>query len=345
MAKLSYLELSGGPKEIGHSLGRFGASAVHAYLLNSTAWQGIMQSKGTAVASQLAQYTERYFPRIWTELQGLALGLELPFEDVFLWNCRGDLWAMAPDGCTTVQMPDQGEPRLVHNEDGDPGLAGYCGVAKFIPDSGMSFVSFLYPASLPGHSFAVTQAGLAMTVNNVRARHVAPGVPRMVLTRAMLDQPDLDQAVSILQDHPRSGAFHLSLAQRGDPRLLSVEFSAQAVSVQTIEQNRLHANHAVHEAMQGFEQRLTRSSELRQERGDELLAQAGAKLDPLKVLADQHHARFPIWRCDPDDSDRENTLATVDIQVGSLSLKWQVYEDPTDQPVFRFADTTCIDLV
>lgn len=127
--------------------------------------------------------------------------------------------------------------------------------------------------------------------------------------------------------------------------MLSVEFSAQAVSVQTIEQNRLHANHAVHEAMQGFEQRLTRSSELRQERGDELLAQAGAKLDPLKVLADQHHARFPIWRCDPDDSDRENTLATVDIQVGSLSLKWQVYEDPTDQPVFRFADTTRIDLV
>ncbi|MGG7095891.1 hypothetical protein ACN0IJ_20205, partial [Shewanella indica] len=104
MAKLSYLELSGGPKEIGHSLGRFGAPAVHAYLLSSAAWQGIMQSKGTAVASQLAQYTERYFPRIWTELQGLALGLELPFEEVFLWNCRGDLWAMAPDGCTTVQM-------------------------------------------------------------------------------------------------------------------------------------------------------------------------------------------------------------------------------------------------
>ena len=42
--------------------------------------------------------------------------------------------------------------------------------------------------------------------------------------------------------------------------------------------------------MKGFEQRITRSSELRQERGDQLLAQAGAALDPLTVLADQHHA-------------------------------------------------------
>lgn len=148
-----------------------------------------------------------------------------------------------------------------------------------------------------------------------------------------------------MQDHPRSGAFHLSLAQRGDTRLLSVEFSAQAVSVQTIERNQLHANHAVHESMQGFEQRITRSSELRQERGDELLLQAGSAVDPLKILADQHHVQFPIWRCDPDDSDRENTLATVDIQVGSQSLKWQVYEDPTDQPVLTFADVTRIDQV
>ncbi|WP_454004100.1 C45 family autoproteolytic acyltransferase/hydolase [Alcaligenes sp. Marseille-Q7550] len=345
MAKLSYLELSGGPKEIGHSLGRFGAPAAHAYLIHSASWQGIMQWKGSDQARRMAEFTERYFPRIWTELQGLALGLELPFEDVLLWNCRGDLWAMAPDGCTTVQMPGEGQPRIVHNEDGDPGFAGHCGVAKFIPDSGMSFVSFVYPASVPGHTFAVTQAGLAMTVNNVRARQVEPGVPRMVLTRAMLDQPDLDQAVAVLRDHPRAGAFHLSLAQRSDARLLSVEFSSQAVSVTTIMQNSLHANHAVHEAMQGFEQRITQSSRLRQERGDQLLAQSGAALDPLAVMSDQHHAQYPIWRCAPDDSDAENTLATADIQVGSQSLKWQVYEDPTGEPQFRFAALTRIDQV
>ncbi|HRL20580.1 C45 family peptidase [Alcaligenes sp. SDU_A2] len=343
MAKLSYLELSGGPKEIGHSLGRFGAPVAHAYLIHSPAWQGVMQWKGSEQARRMAEFTERYFPRIWTELQGLALGLELPFEDVLLWNCRGDIWAMTPDGCTTVQMPGDGQPRIVHNEDGDPGFAGHCGVAKFIPDSGMSFISFVYPASIPGHTLAVTQAGLAMTVNNVRARQVQPGVPRMVLTRAMLDQPSLDQAVAVLRDHPRSGAFHLSLAQRGDARLLSVEFSSQAVSVLDVTRNSLHANHAIHPAMQGFEQQITRSSQLRQERGDQLLEQAAASVNPLAVLADQHHVDYPIWRCAPDDSDAENTLATVDIQLGSQSLKWQVYENPTQEPRFRFADITRLD--
>ena len=43
------------------------------------------------------------------------------------------------------------------------------------------------PASLPGHTFAVTNGGLAVTVNNLRQREVVAGVPRMVLTRAILE--------------------------------------------------------------------------------------------------------------------------------------------------------------
>src|SRR3546814_9080312 len=59
-------------------------------------------------------------------------------------------------------MPDG--PRITHNEDGDPGFAGHCGIGLFSPDNGPRFASFVYPASIPGHTFAVTQAGLAMTV-------------------------------------------------------------------------------------------------------------------------------------------------------------------------------------
>src|SRR3546814_7473753 len=91
------------------------------------------------------------------------LGLALPFDDVFAWNSRGDVWAMAPDGCTTVLLPaaqpEQPRPVLAHNEDGHAGLRRGCALAQVSPEDGKAFTAFVYPASLPGHTFAVTETG------------------------------------------------------------------------------------------------------------------------------------------------------------------------------------------
>lgn len=330
---LSLIELSGTPHQLGATLGKFGAGAAHTYLVHSAAWQSVMAWRGTTAARGLLDLTEQHFPLIKQELEGLASGLELPFEDVFLWNCRGDLWAMSPDGCTTVQLPQGGQPRITHNEDGDPGLAGYCGIGLFRPDDGPAFASFVYPASIPGHTFAVTQHGLVCTVNNLRSRQIPVGVPRMVLTRALLNQASLDDAVALLGATPKSGGFHLTLAQRGRPELLSVEFNANGVSAQAIDAPSLHANHIIHAAMRDAPQVITESSQHRQERGEAMLA-AGQE-DPLAILADQANPEFPIYRNAPDDSDQENTMATADIQVGATQVEWMVYERP-DQPV-RFS--------
>lgn len=69
-----------------------------------------------------------------------------------------------------------------------------------------------------------------MTVNNLRILHTSPGLPRMVLARAMLDQPDLSSALDVLQHSPRSGGFHFTLAQSGHDALVSVEFCAAVCS-------------------------------------------------------------------------------------------------------------------
>lgn len=242
---------------------------------------------------------------------------------------------MAPDGCTTVQLPSHSGPRISHNEDGDPGFAGYCGIGEFIPKAGARFASFVYPASIPGHAFAVTASGLVMTVNNIRARGVVAGVPRMVLTRAMLNEPTITDAIVLLRDAPRAGGFHLSLAQRGQTDLISIEFSGAGMSVEHVRTPSVHANHAIHPAMNGLAQVVTESSRLRQQRGEALLAVAQQgenargnedRVDPLVILADQHNREFPIFRDSPTDSDNENTMATADIHVGADHVTWQVYE-------------------
>ena len=334
MAALGFIEISGSPREAGEALGRFGAHAVRANLLKTPAWQTIMQWRGSDTSKAMAALVRERFPRVWDELEGLAIGLGLPFEDVFLWNCRGDLWAMSPDGCTTVQIPGVDTRRISHNEDGLPCFSGHCAIAECKLEGSAGFAAFVYPASLPGHTFAVTNGGLAVTVNNLRQREVVVGVPRMVLTRAMLDTGDLDEAVSIVRDNPRAGGFHLTLGACSSPALLSVEFSAHDCSVTEVVVPSLHANHAIHPSMHGFSQIITDSSRHRQARGDTMLA-TGEPVDPLAILADRQDAALPIHRLDPNDPDDENTLATADMTIRASHIEWKVHEYPGQPARYR----------
>lgn len=341
MPSLSYLNIRGTPFEAGHALGRFGAAAVHAHLLQSDAWNRIMQWRGSACVAEMARLVRERFPQIWSELEGLAAGLELPFDDVFLWNCRGDLWAFAPDGCTTVLLPGRGVRRITHNEDGDPGFAGHCAIAEYTVGGNPRIVTFAYPGSIPGHTFAVTDGGLAVTVNNLRVRHVSAGVPRMVLSRVVLDAPSLKAAVAVLENQPRAGGFHLAMAHRDSRDLLSVEYSAFACSARVVETPQVHANHAVHPGVRDLPQIVTGSSGFRQVRGDAMLAgfaQAGRPVEPLEILADTTNAQFPIWRSDPFDSDDENTMATADIRVAASGIEWDVHEAPGGPVRFLMTD-------
>jgi hypothetical protein len=187
---LSFLQLKGTHHEVGVALGQFGAQTLHHYARTSPAWQHVMRFRNHLAVERMQQQVQTEYPDYWAELKGLAQGLEMPFADVFAWNCRGDLWAWAPDGCTTIAQP--GTPnRLAHNEDGDPLFAGHCAMAHIQTENTPGFTAFVYPGSLPGHTFSANAAGLCMTVNNLRTLHAQPGLPRMVITRAMIAMPTL----------------------------------------------------------------------------------------------------------------------------------------------------------
>ncbi len=342
---LKYLEVAGTPYDVGLALGQFGHDAVHSLLLPSSAWAGVMAWRGRPEVAAMQELTQERFPAIWQELEGLAVGLELPLDDVFLWNCRGDVWAMAPDGCTTVLLPGNAEhaARLTHNEDGLPFFQHHCGVAHISVRGQSDLVSFVYPGSIPGHTFAVNARGLGITVNNVRTRMVAVGVPRMVLGRAALNLDSAEAVQHLLQDAPRAGGFHFSIAQAGVRSLTSIEFTTHRVSVDVVQAPAVHANHLVHTAMRNHPQVVTNSSGFRQERGDAILqaaAQAGAVPDPLRILADQDNSRFPILRLTADDSDDENTMATADLDVADAAIEWTVREGGEALPSMHFANAS-----
>ena len=257
--RLNFIHIAGTSYDVGVQLGRFGRKIAHSYLITSTTWNSVMGFRGDPRVNVMRDMVEARFPAYWMELQGLAHGLDLIFEDVFLWNCRGDVWAMTLDGCTTVQIPGN-EPILAHNEDGDPGLRGHCAMAQIRPEGHVAFTSFVYPASIPGHTFAVTEGGLVQTVNNIRSRDVGMGLPRMVIGRALLDCRSIDEAVRFIESSERAGSFHMTLGQPGDQRLLGIEFTNMSCAVETIDRPQCHANHLIYEETRGERQVITASS-------------------------------------------------------------------------------------
>lgn len=336
--RLPFVEIAGTPYDVGAALGRRAAEIANRYLVRTHAWASVMGFRHDPRLAVARRLVETRFPRYWQELQGLAAGLGLPFDDVFAWNSRGDVWAMAPDGCTTVQLPGPSHI-LAHNEDGHAGLRPGCALAHIRSAGGTPFTAFVYPASLPGHSFAVTEAGLVQTVNNVRSQRAGDGLPRMVLARAVLDCAGLDEAVDLLSRAERAGGFHLSLAQAGDARLLSVEFTHATCSVETVAQPRCHANHLIHAGTRGEEQVVTDSSRARQERGTEMLATMAGHggSEALAILRDQARPALPIYRDQPDDPDDENTLATALFEIAPDRVAWRVYDCRGEPPRFAAA--------
>jgi Acyl-coenzyme A:6-aminopenicillanic acid acyl-transferase len=335
VAPLATIDISGGPYDVGVKLGRISAQVVNTYLTKSQSWAGIIAYSDDPRVVRMSEQVCALFPRYWEELCGLADGLELPFGEVFAWNCRGDIRALAPDGCTTVQIP--GPRRIIaHNEDGDPGFRGHCTLAHISSDGGTPFTAFVYPGSLPGHTFAETQAGLVQTVNNIRSINTGLGLPRMVLTRAVLDCQSLDDALSLLQSFPRAGAFHLTLAMAGDPRLLSVEFGSETCSVHEIVAPSIHANHFIHPATKELGQIVTNSSASRQNRGNILMQDWCEGQNPLMILRDRADPELPILRDDPEDPDHENTLASAVFFVEDGQIDWYVYDRASTAAQFHF---------
>ncbi|MCE8019956.1 6-aminopenicillanic acid acyl-transferase [Halomonas sp. MCCC 1A11036] len=329
-AGLRCLRASGDHRQLGITLGQAGHHAVHDKLLSSELWQDIVHPRHDAAVARMLACCRSRFPWVVEELEGLAEGLQLPFLQVFAWNSRGDLLAHCPDGCTTVALPGH-EPCIGHNEDGLPCFDGDVFVAQLSPEDQPAFMACCYPGSLPGHTFALTEAGIVQTVNNLRFDGVIPEIPRMVLGRAMLAELSLNAIFSLLAQAPASGGFHFTLAQQGEARLYSVEIGSGQVSIETIDSSFVHANHALHHPRAQDGQTITRSSRDRQRRGNELIA--SAHRDPLRVLRDTGGSGLPIYRRAPDDPDHENTLATGVFRLLDDGVQWEIHIPGHSEPI------------
>jgi len=324
---LELFAVKGEPYEIGYRLGELARPVFSAYMEQSSTWRAVSRWRDSPYVRALRDAARLHFPALLAELDGMAAGLHWPAEDLFLWNCRGELFHHAPDGCTTLAAMEGATRLIAHNEDGDPFLRERCALVDVQPVGKPGFVSFYYPGSLPGHTFAANRAGLVQTINNLRIRRPAAGVPRMILARAVLDTHSLDEALRTLRAAPAASGFHHTIGWSQEPRMVSVEVTAQRCSVVEIGTRAGHANHMIHPGCETQAQIITESSRDRQSRVNALLQAAAFPLTKealLAMLHDRGPSGLPIYRDDPLDPDAENTLATALFELGAAGVSMHV---------------------
>lgn len=330
MSQLECFSIEGDSHRIGRRLGEFARPHFDAYMAQSPTWQQLRRWRGHPFVAALRAAAVTAFPEYVAELDGMARGLGWSADDLFIWNCRGELIHRTADGCTTLAVATASHRAIAHNEDGDPYLLGpgRCFLVDVKPSGRPGFISFYYPGSLPGHTFAVTRAGLAQTINNVRIVESAPGVPRMILARAVLDADSLDAALSLLRATPSASGFHHTVGCAGDLRIVSVEATARRSSVLQVHGVYGHANHLIHPEHAGEAQIVTASSRDRQARLAQLLPREQSDVNDealLRALRDRAPEGLPIYRDDPRDPDGENTLATTLLRIENSGVAMRVH--------------------
>ena len=253
--------------------------------------------------SQFYLAASRYvYPQYLEELEGIAEGAQVPFEEVFLSMCE-ELWdASAWRGCTDMaargRATADGSTLIAHTNDLLPQQAARLVILKVKAGDEPEYLG-VSPGGI-AISAGYNAAGISLTGNQLDSNDVRPGVPRLLVVRAILGSSTLSEAMTHCLLPQRASSYNNVIADASG-EVYSMEGSATDCEAIYIKDDILaHANHYTSPAMRRFELDPAglANSIIRHNRAEYLLRQNFGKLTPEQfrtLLAD--HAGYPTSIC------------------------------------------------
>ena len=310
-------------REVGKQIGRQAQLQIHSMLayLRDNVPAGFSWEQMLAHSKDYLTPSRKVYPQYVEELEGIAEGAGVSFDDIFLSMCE-ELWeSPVLHGCTDMaargRATQDGTTLIAHTN--DLSLA-----------SGTRLVILKIQAGDEPEILAVSPGGVAisagynaarisLTGNQLDSNDVRPGVPRLLVVRAILGSRTLSEAMTHCLLPQRASSYNNVLADASG-EVYSMEGSATDLEAIYIEKDVMaHANHYIAPAMRRFE--LDRSTNansiIRYNRAEYLLRENYGKLTPdlfRKLLAD--HAGYPTSIC--KHGLESFTVFSIIIQVETL---------------------------
>ena len=303
--EIPVIEVSGSYREVGVQIGERCQPQIRAMLahLREDLPAGITWQDMLLQSSLYLQHSRAVYPQYVEELEGIAEGAAAPFDEIFLSMCE-ELWEAAAwkKGCTDLAARGRatldGSTLIAHTNDLLPQSEENLVILKVQAGDEPQFLGV--SSGGVGISAGFNAAKISLTGNQLDQNDIRPGVPRLLVVRAILAARHLSEAINHCLLPQRASSYNNVIA---DPsgEVYSMEGSATDCEALYIEDDILaHSNHYLSPAMRRFEADCNDmgNSLLRYNRAMRLLRENFGELTPQlfqKLLAD--HAGYPTSIC------------------------------------------------
>jgi isopenicillin-N N-acyltransferase-like protein len=325
------IEVSGTHRQVGQQIGERLKPQLQQVLarLHEGLPAGVSRQDMLLQAQLYLAHSRAVYPQYVEELEGIAEGSELPFEEVFL--AGEELWEEAAwrretlhpaQGCTDFAARGRatldGSTLLAHTNDLAPEIEEHLVILRVQAGDEPEFLGVSVGGS--GFSAGFNAAGIGLTGNHVACNDIRPGVPRLLIVRAILAARRLGEAMDACLLPQRASNYNNVIAD-SNGEVYSVEGSATDFEAIYIEEDILaHANHYVTPPMRRFEadRHSIGGSIIRYNRAMRLLRENYGQLSPERfqeLLAD--HANYPASIC--KHGGESVTVFSIIINLNTLS--------------------------
>ena len=321
--QIPIVEARGTHREVGQQIGQACQAGIRSTLAGlrddlpaGVTWEQMLQK-----SARYLEFSRQAYPQYVDELEGIAEGADVPFEEVFLSMCE-ELWESAAwRGCTDMaargRATKDGSTLIAHTNDLLPRAEEHLVLLKIQAGDEPEFLGVSSGGIAISAGF--NAAGISLTGNQLDNNDIRPGVPRLLVVRAILASRHLSEAMDHCLLPQRASSYNNVLADMNG-EVYCMEGSATDCEPIYIEEDILaHANHYLSPAMRHFEadRNSIGNSVLRYNRAMRLLRENYGQLTPelfQKLLGD--HAGYPTSIC--KHGTETVTVFSIIIQLENL---------------------------
>ncbi|WP_246206643.1 C45 family autoproteolytic acyltransferase/hydolase [Virgibacillus ihumii] len=251
--KTPILALSGSPHEIGYAHGHRVKKQVHFtletyermfHVHSNLSWKDAC-NRALLHHDAIEQYNVDYL----YEMEGLAKGAGVTFEDILAINARSEIaLTNVPDGCTAFAITDQNESTwLAQNWDWTSTQADAL-VQLQIEKTNLPAVNMVTEAGIIG-KIGSNSAGIGVGLNALVTNTVKPKVPIHLGLRAVLESSSMDEALSKVDQNQMASPAHFLIAAKSG-KMIGLEVSpVHTAGIKSEENFVTHTNHILSEKL------------------------------------------------------------------------------------------------
>jgi len=236
--RFTVVEMSGSHHEMGRQYGRQCKEGIRRLVdaFDELILRGERVEAARAVARQAVPWVREAAPELVEEVEGIAAGAGLDFDDVFRLNCSVELFAWrgcvggdkvstVPRACSSFALRAAEGTLVAWNMDWWRLWLPHLVLLHGVPNDGPRFLAFAFAGCVgrPGMSEHVAMAANYLPYRGVAAADGAgqqwagPGVPYNFLSRMLLQQRSTADAVALIATTRRMASLNYTLGDdQGD---------------------------------------------------------------------------------------------------------------------------------